>query len=95
MMVAEKPSIALSITEALSNNWVKRAGIAKSIPLYTFNGKFKGHPASFKVTSVAGHIFNRDFPEQYNNRRTDPTNLFEAPTERKLDRHSRLVAKHL
>jgi len=49
MMVAEKPSIALSITEALSNNnFVKRAGLAKSIPIYTFNGKFQGMQASFK-----------------------------------------------
>lgn len=48
MMVAEKPSIALSITEALSNNWNKRAGISKSIPIYSFNGKFKGQPANFK-----------------------------------------------
>ena len=40
MMVAEKPSIALSISEALSNNYQKIAGIAKSIPIYTFKGKF-------------------------------------------------------
>ena len=40
MMVAEKPSIALSISEAMSSNFVKRAGLAKSIPIYSFNGKF-------------------------------------------------------
>jgi DNA topoisomerase-3 len=95
MMVAEKPSIALSITEALSNNWVRRAGIAKSIPIYTFNGKFKGQSANFKVTSVAGHVYNRDFPLKYNDRRSDAAKLFDAPTERRLDKHSRLVAKHL
>jgi hypothetical protein len=40
MMVAEKPSIALSITEALSNNFMKKTGLSKGIPIYTFNGKF-------------------------------------------------------
>ena len=43
MMVAEKPSIALSIAEALSHgNFVKKAGLAKSIPIYAYSGKFKG-----------------------------------------------------
>jgi hypothetical protein len=48
MMVAEKPSIALSITEALSNNFDKKTGLSKGIPIYTFNGKFQGMPAYFK-----------------------------------------------
>lgn len=95
MMVAEKPSIALSITEALSNNWVKKAGISKSIPIYAFNGKFKGQAANFRVTSVAGHVYNRDFPKEYDDRRSDALKLFDARTVRKLDKHSRLVAKHL
>jgi len=42
MMVAEKPSIALSISEALSNNFVKKNGVAKQCPVYTFKGTFKG-----------------------------------------------------
>jgi hypothetical protein len=48
MMVAEKPSIALSITEALSNNFDKKTGLSKGIPIYTFNAKFQGMPAYFK-----------------------------------------------
>ena len=96
MMVAEKPSIALSITEALcGKNFSKRSGPAKFIPIYTFKGHFKGHAANFKVTSVAGHVFNRDFPDEYQNRSKDPVILFDAPTVRKCDRRSRPVAKHL
>lgn len=67
-MVAEKPSIALSIAEALcggSENFKKGVSYARSLPVYTFGGYFKGKSAKFKVTSVAGHIFNRDFPAQY------------------------------
>lgn len=95
MMVAEKPSIALSISEALNSHYVKRAGIAKSLPVYAFNGKFMGMQANFKVTSVAGHVYNRDFPIDYQDRRSDPLKLFDAPTVRRLDRSSKIVAKHL
>lgn len=52
-------------------------------------------PANFKVTSVAGHVFNRDFPIDYSDRRKDPIVLFEAPTIRKIDRQSRPILKHL
>ena len=69
--------------------------MSKSLPVYVYNGFFKGHQASFKVTSVAGHVFNRDFPTQYQDWKVDPESLFEAPTLRKLDKHSKLVANHL
>ncbi|CDW89802.1 dna topoisomerase 3-beta-1-like [Stylonychia lemnae] len=95
MMVAEKPSIALSISEALSNNFVKKNGVAKQCPVYTFKGNFQGQQASFRVTSVAGHVYNRDFPLDYQDRRMDPKSLFEAPTVRRLDNSSRIIAKHL
>jgi len=66
MMVAEKPSIALSIAEALSGGkFSKKSGYSKSLPIYVFSGHFKGHRANFKVTSVAGHVYNRDFPTQF------------------------------
>jgi len=69
-MIAEKPSIALSITEALSKGkYTKHAGPARSCPIYVFNGEFTSnrgkHKAEFKVTSVCGHVFNRDFPKEY------------------------------
>ena len=72
-MVAEKPSIALSITEALcGKNFSKKQGPAKGIPIYSFKGHFKGNSANFKVTSVAGHVYNRDFPsENYRNNRNN------------------------
>jgi len=47
-MVAEKPSIALSISEALSKNFNKKAGPAKGVPLYQFREKFLGQQANFK-----------------------------------------------
>ena len=96
MMVAEKPSIAQSITEALcGKNFEKKTGPAKGIPIYTFRGHFQGHIANFKVTSVAGHVYNRDFPKEYQNRTKDPVILFDAPTIRNCDGRARPVAKHL
>ena len=52
MMVAEKPSIALSITEALSNNFLRKNGIAKSCPVYTFKHNFMGYSANFKYKFI-------------------------------------------
>lgn len=44
LMVAEKPSIALSITEALSGGkFTKGIGLARNLPVYEFNAIFKGH----------------------------------------------------
>jgi DNA topoisomerase-3 len=64
-MVAEKPSIALSISEALSNNFSKKSGVSRTCPIYTFKRDFMGYNASFRVTSVAGHVFSRDFPMEF------------------------------
>ena len=62
-MVAEKPSIAQAIAEALSHNKCSKGG--GKMPVYTFNTNFKGHNCLVKVTSVAGHVFNRDFPSKF------------------------------
>ena len=40
-------------------------------------------------------LYNRDFPMEFQDRRSDSLKLFDAPTVRKLDRQSRIVAKHL
>ena len=50
---------------------------------------------SYSVTSVAGHVYNRDFPKEFQNRKSDSLRLFDAPTIRNLDKHSKTVAKHL
>ena len=73
VMIAEKPSIALSIAQALSNNkFTKKTGPARSCPIYVYSDFFKGKKATFKVTSVAGHVFNRDFSNEYQNWGIDP-----------------------
>ena len=44
---------------------------------------------------MAGHVYNRDFQIEFQNRRSDPLKLFDAPTVRKLDKSSKTIAKHL
>lgn len=81
LMVAEKPSIAKSISDALSSNHTKRSGVSKVCPVYEFKGSFFGESVQFIVTSVCGHIFSRDFPRQYNNWESiDPLELYDVDT---------------
>ena len=81
MMVSEKPSIAKTIAFAIGGKPNEQRGIHKPCPIYTFDGTFHGYPASFKVTSVAGHMYERDFPPEINKRRKlDPIELFDAQT---------------
>ena len=55
LMVAEKPSSALSIASALSDGHMSTR--RSSIEVYEFNGTFHGSNAQYKVTSVIGHVF--------------------------------------
>lgn len=83
LMVAEKPSLAQSLAQFLAQGPIKsRKGAG--LPVHEYNGSFKGRPANFKFTSVAGHVMTCDFPAQYNNwDRVDPVELFTAPTQKK------------
>ena len=62
LMVAEKPSLALSIAKILSNgNLHSRKGVSSACQVHEYNGTFKGDSAKFKMTSVCGHVFSLDF----------------------------------
>lgn len=83
VMIAEKPSIALSIAKALGGSkFTQRKGRSPICPVYQYRGKMMGHSnVLFKVTSVAGHVYSRDFPKQFADwQRTDPFELFDAET---------------
>lgn len=74
LMVAEKPSVAVSIAEALSSDYKKVA--QGGCPLLTFNGLFQNEKAEIRVTSTAGHLYEIEFasPEAC----SDPSQLFDA-----------------
>ncbi|CAN6722764.1 unnamed protein product [Malus baccata var. baccata] len=93
-MVAEKPSIALSIASVLSHGQMStRRG---STEVHEFEGKFLGVHVHFKVTSVIGHVFSVDFPEKYQNwTLTDPLDLFQAPVLKTEANPKAHIRRHL
>ncbi|XP_043806934.1 DNA topoisomerase 3-beta isoform X3 [Manihot esculenta] len=94
LMVAEKPSIALSIASVLSGGrmFTKRG----STEVHEFDGTFLGFPAHYKVTSVIGHIFSVDFPSKYQDWTvTDPTDLFQAQIVKTETNPKAHICRHL
>jgi len=98
LMVAEKPSIANSISLALGGGKVStRKGVSPACSVHEFSGRFLNKfNAHFKVTSVIGHVFSTDFYPEYQSWETvDPLSLFDAPI-RKIEANANArVCKHL
>eukprot|EP00804_Cyclotella_cryptica_P011112 CCRYP_020500-RD/>CCRYP_020500-RD protein AED:0.15 eAED:0.15 QI:179/1/1/1/1/1/9/334/1141 len=96
--IAEKPTIAQAIAQGL-NGGAPAKSVGKSLPVHEFtNPPFPKAPKASKVThrvsSVAGHVFNVDFPAEYQSWDTvDPAELFYAPLVKKPCKGS--VVKHL
>jgi len=83
LMVAEKPSIAETVSHALCRGGKpnRRQGISPACAVWEYEGDFYGQKAWFKVTSCAGHVYNIDFPAEFNIwDRVDPLTLFGART---------------
>ena len=80
LMIAEKPSIARAISEALSGNKFKNHRMGKGKCLLTFDGFFQGAKARFTVSAVAGHVYTSDFLRQHNKwDAIDPVDLYDVP----------------
>ncbi|CAL9040038.1 DNA topoisomerase 3-beta-like isoform X1 [Musa acuminata AAA Group] len=94
LMVAEKPSISLSIATALSGGRMStRRG---STDVHEFDGQFRGYHVRYKVTSVIGHVFSLDFPSSYQNWEvTDPMDLFHAPVLKSESNPKAHIRRHL
>ncbi|TGZ74421.1 hypothetical protein CRM22_000944 [Opisthorchis felineus] len=84
-MVAEKPSLAESISKSLSRGrHASRRGFNGACSVHEWTGSFMGEQVRFKMTSVCGHVMTTDFLSRYNNwDRVDPIELFVAPIEKK------------
>ncbi|KRX99910.1 DNA topoisomerase 3-beta-1, partial [Trichinella pseudospiralis] len=78
LMVAEKPLLAKSIAEILSNGRMStRRGFNGACSIHEYNGDFFGQPVRFKMTSTCGHVMTMNFPKKYNDwDRVDPATLF-------------------
>eukprot|EP00977_Amphora_coffeiformis_P013785 scaffold3696_cov134-Amphora_coffeaeformis.AAC.4 len=91
LMVAEKPSIAKAVADALSGRPPRqRKGISKALPVYEFTtNKFlpeQNRLCRIKVTSVVGHVFSLAFDEKGGESRdgfTDPSEFYHLPVVKK------------
>lgn len=95
LMVAEKPSLAQSLSGFLSHGSARsRKGFGS--PVWEYSGQFLGRQAFFKFTSVTGHVMTCDFPASYNNwDRVEPVELFTAPTVKKESNPKQHMLKFL
>ncbi|KAL3911862.1 MAG: hypothetical protein SGILL_007117, partial [Bacillariaceae sp.] len=92
LMVAEKPSIAKAIADALSGprGPQQRRGISRAIPVYEFV-THRNIPSQFRdkdqktatcrvlVSSVLGHVFSLGFDQAAQEERPDPRSFFDMP----------------
>ncbi|XP_055388808.1 DNA topoisomerase 3-beta [Condylostylus longicornis] len=85
LMVAEKPSLAASLANILSNGrCTSRKGLNGACSVHEWDGPFRGETIRFKMTSVCGHVMALDFVGKYNCwDKVDPVELFCCPTEKK------------
>ncbi|XP_063979754.1 DNA topoisomerase 3-beta-1 [Diachasmimorpha longicaudata] len=85
LMVAEKPSLAASLANILSNGkCTNRKGMNGSCSVHEWIGQLRSETVSFKMTSVCGHVMSLDFIGKYNNwDKVDPAELFNCQTEKK------------
>lgn len=91
LMVAEKPSIAKAIADALSHRQPRqRRGISRALPVYEFTtdkflpiNKDKSTRCLVRVTSVVGHVYSLGFDIDQKETQCDPRNYFSLPVTKK------------
>ena len=85
LMIAEKPSIARTISKILctkkNKNTYKDLSNKYGWCYYTFSGEFRGIKSYFTVSSVAGHLYQTEFLRMHqNDKKMDPGELFDVIT---------------
>ena len=83
LMIAEKPSIAKTLSQILCKNKSSYRNLTRQKEWchYSFLGKFKGKRAHFTISSVAGHLYENDFLRMHQNAQDmDPGELFDVQT---------------
>ncbi|EJD03211.1 prokaryotic type I DNA topoisomerase [Fomitiporia mediterranea MF3/22] len=95
LCVAEKPSIARSITGILSGGqYNTRATRNKYIKNYDFD--YPQTRSTFTVTAVSGHLMEHDFDEAYRSWGScDPFTLFEAPVIARIAGDNKTIEENL
>lgn len=64
--------------------------------MHVLDYNFMGRPARIKVTAVTGHLYRREFPRKYADRKTtDPLVLYDAQTVRLAEKRSKTICRML
>ncbi|KIM69269.1 hypothetical protein SCLCIDRAFT_1177215 [Scleroderma citrinum Foug A] len=95
LCVAEKPSIARSISQILSGGRVEtRPTQNRFIKNFDFN--YPQTNSTFTVTAVAGHLLAHDFPDAYKQWSScDPFILFDAPIHVTVPAANKTIERNL
>ncbi|KAG8214045.1 DNA topoisomerase [Butyriboletus roseoflavus] len=95
LCVAEKPSIARSISQILSGGRVEtRATQNRFIKNFDFD--YPQTNSHFTVTSVSGHLLAHDFPDAYRQWHScDPLSLFDAPIHTIVPTENKAIERNL
>ncbi|EMD37681.1 hypothetical protein CERSUDRAFT_50044 [Gelatoporia subvermispora B] len=95
LCVAEKPSIAKSISQILSGGqFTTRQTANKYIKDYDFN--YPQTNSFFTVTSVSGHLFDYDFEPQFSKWMScNPFSLFDAQIVKSVKKDGKTTAQNL
>lgn len=95
LSVAEKPSVASSISHILSSSCNKTRGMHKYCPNIQFQTELASESVQMIFTSVLGHLFESSFPDRGSWSETDPKDLFMADIVRDINPEHRMVAENI
>ncbi|KAG0178163.1 DNA topoisomerase 3-beta-1 [Apophysomyces sp. BC1021] len=94
LMVAEKPSLAESLSRLLAPGG-KYETTKATTPVHEWIGTFQDQPAKFHFTSVTGHVYQIDFVQEFNSWDVDPQKLFDARTKKTEANPKMRLTQHL
>lgn len=83
--VAEKPSVAKSVSGILSRNQGLRVrdGRSRYNRIFEFNYSIRGQPCHMLFTSVTGHLMELEFEDRFRKWHScDPLDLYHAPVRK-------------
>ncbi|XP_022774853.1 DNA topoisomerase 3-alpha isoform X2 [Durio zibethinus] len=83
--VAEKPSVAKSVSAILSRNQGLRVrdGRSRFNKIFEFNYSIRGQPCHMLFTSVTGHLMELEFEDRFRKWHScDPADLYHAPVRK-------------
>lgn len=93
--IAEKPSVAKSISRILSSTCNTTRGLHKYCPNIYFETDFKFKNTEMVFTSVLGHLFECSFEAGGNWNESNPRDLFYERVLRNINPEHRMVAENI